>query len=433
MKHIRIRGKQFFDGSIDISGSKNASLPIIAASLLINKPIILQKIPNISDVKNMIAILKSFGTEVVFNSKKSELKIEKQKIEDTKISEKLAKKIRASSLFIGPILAMKRCVIFPIHPGGCKIGSRPLNIHLECLKKMGANVKEENDKYIITTNKELNGINYRFPIISVGATSNVIMAAVKAKGNTILNNVAIEPEVIDLINFLKKANFKIEINEQKRTISIFSSQKTSLQSNEDFIKHSVIPDRIEAATYIIGTAISGKKIKLINACTAHIRYILNFLEQIDAIKTEITDKHLIIEKTQKSIKPFNIKTSPYPGFPTDIQALITVLATQANGMSTIKETIFEDRFKHVHEIQKMNGKIIIKEDTIYVYGKQNLQSCSNVFCSDLRAGYAMILAAIQSKGTSLIKNIHHIERGYENIISKLSGCNVKAEITQESE
>ena len=333
MKKIKIKGNQEFNGRVAISGSKNATLPILAATMLTNKLVTLKAVPNISDVNDMLKLLTHIGSQVKYNKTQSTVEILNEKLHSTVINKNIARRIRASSLLIGPLLATAGNIVMPIS-GGCNIGERPLDIHIGCFKKMGAQVKKiEDGMYHIETKQPLKGIDFHFSTISVGATSNIIMAATMASSTTNLSNIAIEPEVLDLINFLKKLGFNININLKKRTATIIPNH---VQNFKDCM-YTIIPDRIETATYVIGTAIAGRKIEIKNACVPHIKYILDLLKKHNAIDFIEKKQSLIIEKTYKKIKPFNITTSPYPYFPTDLQAMITILATQASGISKITE------------------------------------------------------------------------------------------------
>ena len=414
MQKLLIKGKKEISGSIKISGSKNATLPILAASILA-KNITLNNAPFVKDIFTMIELLKFIGINIKIASKKNNIKlINKKKNINTLAPYKLVKTMRAGVLVLGPLLTKYRKAKVSL-PGGCAIGTRPVNLHLFALKKLGADIKIK-DGYIIAEAKNgLIGTKIKFPSISVGATENALLAAFGAKGKTILTNCAIEPEVLDLVSFLKKLGCKIHTIGRKITVE-------GAKKINDKIKHKVIFDRIEAGTYLIAGALMGKKL-VINKIYSKV-----FKTEIDILKNMgvkiYTKKNSITVLKSKKLKKINISTKPYPGFPTDLQAQLMVLMTQANGLSKIKENIFENRFMHVPELKRMGAKIEIKNKTAYVFGPTKLTG-AEVMATDLRASVSLVLAGLIAENRTIVNRIYHLDRGYEFLERKLKNCKAK--------
>ena len=414
MQKLLIKGKKEISGSIKISGSKNATLPILAASILA-KNITLNNAPFVKDIFTMIELLKFIGINIKIASKKNNIKlINNKKNINTLAPYKLVKTMRAGVLVLGPLLTKYRKAKVSL-PGGCAIGTRPVNLHLFALKKLGADIKIK-DGYIIAEAKNgLIGTKIKFPSISVGATENALLAAFGAKGKTILTNCAIEPEVLDLVSFLKKLGCKILTIGRKITVE-------GTKKINDKIKHKVIFDRIEAGTYLIAGALMGKKL-VINKIYSKV-----FKTEIDILKNMgvriYTQKNSITVLKSKKLKKINISTKPYPGFPTDLQAQLMVLMTQANGISKIKENIFENRFMHVPELKRMGAKIEIKNKTAYVFGPTKLTG-AEVMATDLRASVSLVLAGLIAENRTIVNRIYHLDRGYEFLERKLKNCKAK--------
>ncbi len=411
MQKLEINGGKKISGTIKISGSKNATLPILASTILANKKIQLTNIPIVKDVETMINLLKTLGSKIKLDKKKKKIEIENKKKLKTFASYSLLKTMRAGVLVLGPLLT-KYGVAKVSLPGGCAIGSRPINLHLDALKKMGAKIKIKDGYVIARARKGLKGSFIKFPKISVGATENTLIAACFAKGKTELKNCAIEPEVQDLITFLKKLGCKINwIGNRK--LRIIGTEK--LKS----AKHNIIFDRIEAGTYIIASALTQGRLKIkkvnLNIMHAEIK-ILNKM----GIKI-VRKKNYIIINTPKKINSINLKTEPYPGFPTDLQAQIMVLMTKSKGISTIRENIFENRFMHVSELRRMGAHIEINGNIAKVFGTSNLYG-AELMATDLRASVCLVLAGLSAENKTVINRIYHLDRGYEKIEKKLSNC-----------
>ncbi len=412
MKKLVIKGKKKLSGSISISGSKNATLPILASTILSEKKIIIKNFPLVKDVFTMIDLLVSIGLKVNIDKKKRILKIiNNNKKINTVATYRLLKTMRAGVLVLGPLLAKYKKAKVSL-PGGCAIGTRPVDLHLFALKKLGAKIKIKNGYIHASAKNGLTGNKIRFPTISVGATENAILAAVQAKGTSELHNCAIEPEIMDLILFLQKLGSKISII-GKRKIKI----KGIIKSNN--VIHKVMFDRIELGTYLIASGLIGEKINILKINPKLIKTEIKVLKKM-GIKMKIGKNQITVFKS-KIIKNARIKTEPYPGFPTDLQAQIMVLMTRAEGISKIKESIFENRFMHVPELKRMGAKIEIKENVAKVYGVTKL-SGAEVMATDLRASVSLVLAGLIAENRTIINRIYHLDRGYENLESKLKKC-----------
>ncbi len=417
MKKLIIQGGKKLYGSINISGSKNASLPILAASLLFDEVVTLKNIPDVKDISTMCILLESIGKKIEFSKSRNEVKIFPNKIKKLLASYSLVKTMRAGVLVLGPLLSKYGHAKVSL-PGGCAIGSRPVDLHTEFLKKMGAKIKIENGYIIANATKKLSSAIVKFPTISVGATENLIMASVLARGKTIIKNIAVEPEIIDLINFLNLSGAKISFS-SKRSLIINGVEKLNN------ITYSIIPDRIEAGTYAIASLITNGKITLKNIDTDVMKNIFVVLKKAGA-KLEYNKKNSVTISRNK-IKSLSIKTSPYPGFPTDMQAQLMSLLCLAKSRSIINESIFENRFLHVSELKRMGANIKIKNKNAFIFGVANLKG-AEVMATDLRASVSLVLAGLAAKGKTVVNRIYHLERGYENLIGKLKACGAQVSI-----
>ena len=414
MQKLEVFGSNKLKGTIDISGSKNASLPILAASLLTNKKIYLRNLPKVKDIETMIDLLKSLGSKIKFNN--NELEIDNSKQNKKFASYNLMKTMRAGILVLGPLLA-KFGVAKVSLPGGCAIGTRPVDIHLNSLSKLGVKYKIFQGYVHASAPKGLIGSKISFSKISVGATENLIIAASFAKGTTILNNCAIEPEIKDLVDFLVKLGCDITWT-SRRSIKIVGVEEVNETT------YSIMFDRIEAGTYLIAAAITESNLKIRNLTPSILKTEIDILRKIGA--RVIVKKNEIRIFGNKKIKSTNIKTAPYPGFPTDLQAQIMVLLCKANKQSIIKEDIFENRFMHVSELNRMGAKISTNGNKAKIIGNINFEA-AELMATDLRASVSLILAALSAKGKSVINRIYHLDRGYEKIEKKLKklGANIR--------
>ena len=412
MKKLEVFGANKLKGQIKISGSKNASLPILAATLLSNKKIHLSNLPTVKDIETMINLLQSLGSVTKYNKKI--LTISNSKQNKKFASYNLVKTMRAGILVLGPLLAKFGQAKVSL-PGGCAIGTRPIDIHLKAFSKLGVKYKIDQGYVHAVAPKGLIGSKIKFPKISVGATENLIIASTLAKGITILSNCAIEPEIKDLVNFLNKMGCNLKWL-SKRTLKISGVKKLKET------KYAIMFDRIEAGTYLIAAAITEGNLKIKNVKPNIIQTEINILKKIGSkIFIKKNEIHII---GKKRIKNINIKTAPYPGFPTDLQAQIMVLLSKANKKSLITEEIFENRFMHVAELNRMGTRISIKGNKALIEGNTIFRP-AELMATDLRASASLVLAALAAKGKSQINRIYHLDRGYENIEKKLKKVGAK--------
>ena len=400
MDKFIVKGPSKLKGEIAISGSKNAALPILASTILFEKEVVIKNLPRVKDIDTMINLLKSLGSIVKFSKDKKTVKITKKKKHKFFASYSLVRTMRAGILVLGALVAKYQKSITSL-PGGCLIGARPINYHLNALKKLG--MKYEIKKGYIHANSKgkLKGAKIRFSKISVGATENTIIAACLANGITILRNCAIEPEIIDLINFLKSGGAKIKFI-GKRTVRI---EGVKILNSTIY---SVMSDRIETGTFCVAACLTGGNLKINNFDPKIIKAELSLLRKVGAKIKNIT----------------NLVTKEYPNFPTDLQAQFMVLLCKAKGKSSITESIFENRFMHVAELRRLGAEIIIKKNKALILGSTNFKA-AELMSSDLRASVALVLAALVAKGTSIINRIYHLDRGYENIENKLRKVGAK--------
>ena len=414
MEKLIIKGKRELKGRISISGSKNATLPILAASILA-KQVRLQNVPLVRDIFTMTELLNFIGLKTKFIKKKNILEIKnKEKNITTLAPYRLVKTMRAGVLVLGSLLTKYGKAKVSL-PGGCAIGTRPVDLHLFALKKLGANIKIKNGYILAETKNGLKGTIVKFPSISVGATENALIAAFMAKGKTVLKNCAVEPEIKDLILFLKKLGGKIILS--GRTITIIERKiKNSL------ISHEIIFDRIETGTYMIASALAGKKIIIDKINPNIIKSEIDILKKM-GVKIKKNSSSITIEKKNK-LKKISVITRPYPGFPTDLQAQLMVLMTQAKGLSKISENIFENRFMHVPELKRMGARIKIIGKTAFIQGPSKLTG-AEVMATDLRASVSLVLAGLIAENRTIVNRIYHLDRGYEFLETKLKKCNAE--------
>ncbi|MBZ7991038.1 MULTISPECIES: UDP-N-acetylglucosamine 1-carboxyvinyltransferase [unclassified Campylobacter] len=417
MKYLKIEGNAKLSGSVEISGAKNAALPLLAAALLIKGKCTLTNLPLVSDIKTMLRLLENLGATYELNN--HSVTIDSSNVFNTKALYDIVRKMRASILVLGPLLSrFKICEVSL--PGGCAIGQRPIDMHLSALEKMGANI-ELVDGYVKASG-ELVGAKIHFDKISVGATENTILAAVYAKGVTTIINAACEPEIVNLCEFLVKAGVNIK-GIGTNTIEITGVTKL----NTDFTCE-IIPDRIEAGTYLCAGAITKSNIEVKNIIPEHLGALLSKFDEM-GIKYETLKNSIKVYSSD--YKAANIKTSEYPGFPTDMQAQFMALCLKANGESIIDERLFENRFMHVSELNRMGANIKLNGHIANV--KTSSLQGAEVMATDLRASSALILAALAANGTTNIHRIYHLERGYENLCEKLSKLGAKLVELKEEE
>ena len=415
MPNYIIEGGKKLNGTIPVSGSKNASLPIIAGAILSGKTTKLYHVPNIHDTQITLKILEHLGCKVKKNHDKIEINTKNMK--DTKIPEELMNQMRSTVIMAGAILGRFKSATFS-YPGGCEIGARPIDLHLSAFKKLGINI-EEKGGFIQCICDKIVGTNIDLDFPSVGATENIILATVLAEGATTITNAAKEPEIEDLAKFLNKMGAKIE---GAGTNNIVITGVKELKE----VSYKVMPDRIEAGTYLCMVAATGGKINLLETEPKHITPILHKLQECGC-KIE-TGNHFIKLEAPKKLKAIDIKTMPYPGFPTDMQSVFGAMLSISRGTSIIIENIFESRYKYCTELVKMGAKIQIEGKMAVIKGVRKL-CASKVKANDLRGGAALVLAGLVAKGNTKVEKIEYILRGYEGLDEKLKklGANIKVE------
>ncbi|EAH8349206.1 UDP-N-acetylglucosamine 1-carboxyvinyltransferase [Campylobacter jejuni subsp. jejuni] len=412
MTYLEIEGTNHLSGNVTISGAKNAALPLIVSSILAKNEVKINNVPNVADIKTLISLLENLGAKVNFQNNSALLNT--NTLNQTIAKYDIVRKMRASILTLGPLLArFGHCEVSL--PGGCAIGQRPIDLHLLALEKMGANIQIKQGYVVASGN--LKGNEILFDKITVTGSENIIMAAALAKGKTKLLNIAKEPEVVQLCEVLKDAGLEIKgIGTDE--LEIYGSDGELLE----FKEFSVIPDRIEAGTYLCAGAITNSKITLDKVNATHLSAVLAKLHQM-GFETLIAEDSITLLPA-KEIKPVEIMTSEYPGFPTDMQAQFMALALKANGTSIIDERLFENRFMHVSELLRMGADIKLNGHIATIVGGKELNA-ADVMATDLRASSALILAALAAKGTSKVHRIYHLDRGYENLEEKFKDLGVK--------
>ncbi|EOH6834165.1 UDP-N-acetylglucosamine 1-carboxyvinyltransferase [Campylobacter jejuni] len=412
MTYLEIEGTNHLSGNVTISGAKNAALPLIVSSILAKNEVKINNVPNVADIKTLISLLENLGAKVNFQNNSALLNT--NTLNQTIAKYDIVRKMRASILTLGPLLArFGHCEVSL--PGGCAIGQRPIDLHLLALEKMGANIQIKQGYVVASGN--LKGNEILFDKITVTGSENIIMAAALAKGKTKLLNVAKEPEVVQLCEVLKDAGLEIKgIGTDE--LEIYGSDGELLE----FKEFSVIPDRIEAGTYLCAGAITNSKITLDKVNATHLSAVLAKLHQM-GFETLITEDSITLLPA-KEIKPVEIMTSEYPGFPTDMQAQFMALALKANGTSIIDERLFENRFMHVSELLRMGADIKLNGHIATIVGGKELNA-ADVMATDLRASSALILAALAAKGASKVHRIYHLDRGYENLEEKFKDLGAK--------
>ncbi|MBU2542232.1 UDP-N-acetylglucosamine 1-carboxyvinyltransferase [Patescibacteria group bacterium] len=414
MNQIVIKGKNKLKGTLSVNGAKNSALPILAATLIESGVYEIDNIPDLKDIKIMIRLLETFGL-IVEKTGDHAYKITNSGVRDIEAPYDLVKEMRASFIVMGPLLANVKKARVSL-PGGCAIGTRPIDFHLAGFEKLGAKITLDHG-FVTAEASELVGARIKLPFPSVGATQNILMASVKAKGETVIINSAREPEIDDLCNFLNKMGAKIEGIGTDELVIAGVEKLTPCQ-------HSIIPDRIEAGTFIIASVLTGGGLEIEGVVLDHLRGFIKKLEKM-GIEFEFDNNKLKVKADLKNLKPVKISTEPYPGFPTDLQAQTMVLLSLINGKSELKETIFENRFMHVLELNRMGANIKLDGNKAKIIGPINFVG-AEVSATDLRAGASLVLAGLVGENTTVINEIQHIERGYENLVERL--LSVGAEI-----
>ena len=416
MDKLIIKGNADLRGEISVKGSKNSALPIMVSALLSEETLKLKNIPKLVDIENMSKLLRNYGATI--KSYRDNIEINCKQIINRDADYDIVRKMRASILILGPLLSRFGNAKISL-PGGCAIGTRPIDIHLDGLKKLGANFKVENGYVVGRVNNQLIGSHIKLSFPSVGATENIMMAAVKAKGKTIIENAAKEPEIIDLANSLNKMGAKVKIT-NKGIINITGVKKLNKAN------HKIMSDRIVAGTFIIAAVMLNKNFEVKDVDTKHIKALISALKDMGA-NIKLTVNSIKIQPSNE-LNGIKIQTSPHPGFPTDLQAQMMALMSLANGNSQIKENIFENRFMHVPELNRLGAKIRVKKDVAFISGSRNFKG-AQVMASDLRASVSLVLAALCAEGESVINRVYHLDRGYEKIENTLGklGPSIKRE------
>ena len=417
MEYIRVRNRGPLEGRVTISGAKNAALPILAASLLGTEEIVLEQVPPLKDVEVMVEVLRALDVKVDYLDAET-IRIDASQVTKTVTPGELMNRMRASFVVMGPLLT-RLGRTFTQMPGGCNIGKRPVDLHLKGFKALGAEIDEEPDAVgAKAPDGGLVGGKVYLDFPSVGATQNIMMAATLARGESIIENAAKEPEITDLANFLNKMGAKVR-GAGTSTITIEGVEKLH------GARHIIIPDRIEASTFIVAAAMTGGTVEVQNVLSDHIRPILAKIQEV-GVRIEETDDDSILVQSTGRLKATKIRTLPYPGFPTDVQAQFMALMCIAKGQSYVEETVFENRFMHVDELNKMGALIVTDGNEAVIRGVEHLVG-AKVNATDLRAGAALVLAGLVADGETQVHNVFHLDRGYYRFEEKLKGLGADIE------
>jgi UDP-N-acetylglucosamine 1-carboxyvinyltransferase len=421
MDKIRIYGGGILQGDIAISGSKNAALPLMTAAILTDQPLILERVPDLKDVLSLDEVLIQLGVTAQYDARTKRLTLDGAKITSCEAPYDLVRKMRASILVLGPLVARMGQAKVSL-PGGCAIGTRPVDLHIEGLKALGAKIELTEGYIVATAPKGLTGAPVHLTKVSVGATENIMMAATLAKGTTVISNAAREPEIVDLGECLIKMGADIEgLGTDKITIT----GKQYLRGTT----HSVIADRIEAGTFAVAAAMTGGKVTLKDCNMQHLEYLAAPMSKA-GVELGASGKDVTVKRTRERLLGFDIMTEPYPGFPTDLQAQMMSMLTVAEGAGMITETIFENRFMHVPELMRMGANITVHGSSALVRGVPRLKGAP-VMATDLRASVSLILAGLVAEGATTVSRIYHLDRGYEDLVGKLSKVGAKLERLKE--
>jgi UDP-N-acetylglucosamine 1-carboxyvinyltransferase len=425
MDRISIVGGKALNGSLPISGAKNAALPLMIASLLTPDRLTLKNVPNLADVNMLARILRNHGVDLSVDGKRANpspylgetFHLTARDIVDTTAPYEMVSRMRASFWVLGPLLA--RCGQARVSmPGGCAIGTRPIDLHLMALKALGAEIDIDGGYVVAKAPRGLRGARIAFPKVTVGATHAVLMAAALAKGETVIENAAREPEIGDVADCLVKMGARIK---GLGTSTLYIQGSNRLEG----AVHTVLPDRIETGTYAFAVAAAGGDVELRGARKSLLETAFAALEQTGVVITE-TPLGVRVARNGNGLQPINIETQPFPGFPTDLQAQLMALMTRAEGTSVIRETIFENRFMHVQELARLGADIQLQGDTATIKGVPNLRG-AQVMATDLRASVSLVIAGLMAEGNTTINRVYHLDRGFERLEQKLSGCGADIE------
>ncbi|WP_029002949.1 UDP-N-acetylglucosamine 1-carboxyvinyltransferase [Azorhizobium doebereinerae] len=425
MDKIRIVGGQSLNGTIPISGAKNAALPLMIASLLSEEKLILENVPRLADVALLQRILGNHGVDITVNGKRNgdspsagqTMEIDARAIVDTTAPYDLVSRMRASFWVVGPLLARMGQARVSL-PGGCAIGTRPVDFHLDALRALGAEIDIDAGYVVARAPRGLTGARIVFPKVSVGATHTALMAAALAKGDTVIENAAREPEIVDLADCLLKMGARIS---GAGTSTIHITGVPRLRG----ARHSVLPDRIETGTYAMATAMTGGDVTLAGARADLLESALDVLRAAGA-QIDVNNEGIRVRRNGAGLFPVEVSTAPYPGFPTDLQAQLMALMTRAQGRSRITETIFENRFMHVQELARLGATIHLEGDCAVVEGNDHLKGAP-VMATDLRASVSLVIAGLAAEGETMVQRVYHLDRGFERLEEKLSNCGAQIE------
>ncbi|MEM9012943.1 MAG: UDP-N-acetylglucosamine 1-carboxyvinyltransferase [Pseudomonadota bacterium] len=421
MDKMVIQGGRPLSGQIPIAGAKNACLTLMPAALLTEEPLTLTNAPRLSDIDTMAELLRSLGTEVAVLQEGRVLALSSAEVTSHLAHYDIVRKMRASILVLGPLLAREGRAVVSL-PGGCAIGARPVDLHLTALEALGATLDLRDGYVHASAPNGLRGAEISFPVVSVGATENALMAATLARGETRLKNAAREPEIIDLAHCLRAMGARIE-GEGTDEITVEGVERLSGAT------HRVIADRIELGTFMLAPAISGGEVELLGGGRDLVSAFADTLEEAD-IAVEQTNAGLKVKRKNGQILPVDVRTAPFPGFPTDLQAQMMALLTLADGESTLEETIFENRFMHAPELMRMGAQIEVHGGTAKVTGVECLRGAP-VMATDLRASVSLILAGLAAEGETVVSRVYHLDRGYEGLEAKLAACGAAIERVSE--
>ena len=420
MDRIRIRGGRRLNGTIPISGAKNATLPLMIASLLTDETLVLENVPRLADVTLLQHILGNHGVDIAVSGKRAgeddhygqTMKLSAKNIVDTTAPYHLVTKMRASFWVIGPLVARMRQARVSM-PGGCAIGTRPVDFHLDALRALGANIDIESGYVLASAPNGLRGARVPFPKVSVGATHTALMAASLARGETVIENAAREPEVVDVADCLKKMGAKIE-GAGTSTIHVQGSDRLGAA------RHRVLPDRIETGTYAMAVAMTGGDVTLAGSRADLLQAAIDVLRQA-GVEVAETNEGLRVQRNGAGLGAVQVSTAPFPGFPTDLQAQLMALMSRASGTSRITETIFENRFMHVQELVRLGAKIHLDGEQATIEGVERLKGAP-VMATDLRASVSLVIAGLAAEGETMVHRVYHLDRGFERLEEKLAAC-----------
>ncbi len=425
MDRIQITGGQQLNGTIPISGAKNAALPLLIASLLTDDRLTLKNVPNLADVNLLVRILRNHGVDLAVDGKRTgpiqhlgeTFHLTARDVVDTTAPYEMVSRMRASFWVLGPLIARMGVAKVSL-PGGCAIGTRPVDLHLMGLKALGAEIEIEGGYVIAKAPKGLRGAHIVFPKVSVGATHNVLLAAALARGETVIENAAREPEIGDVADCLVKMGARIDG---------IGTSVLRIQGRErlEGAVHTVLPDRIETGTFAFAVAATGGDVLLEGAKATHLKTALDVLAETGA-RVEETPRGIRVARTDGGIAPVSVETQPFPGFPTDLQAQLMALVTRAGGTSVIRETIFENRFMHVQELARLGADIHLHGDTATIKGVKTLTGAP-VMATDLRASVSLVIAGLMAEGMTTINRVYHLDRGFEQLEQKLTRCGALVE------